>query len=150
MYTKFDWVWLEFSFLTLSPPSFWSGWKIEGLDFWNFSSVVSQTLLEGEISWSCNDCKYHICFDKPSVSQWVSEWVNQWVPKLAIFSGPYRRIYLSYIIEIWHSPQDGLHNYMSIISARYLKWIPRCSWVEIGSNWLVSVKISCFQLSSVV
>ena len=59
--------------------------------------------------------------------------------KLAIFSDSYLRIHVSYIIEIWYSLRDGLHNYMCIISALYLKWVP--SWiegrVEIGSKWFV-------------
>ena len=86
---------------------------------------MSQTLLAGEISWCWNDWKYPIGFYDLSVSEWV--------PKLAIFSGSYLRVYLSYIIEIWYSLQDGLNNYMCIISALYLKWVPSSKLARNGS-----------------
>ena len=63
--------------------------------------------------------------------------VSQSVAKLAISSGQYLRIYLSYFIEIWHSLQDRLHNYMSIISALYLSWVLSCRGVESGSKWFM-------------
>ena len=69
-------------------------------------------------------------------------WVSEWVPILAIFSGPYLRIHLSYIIEIWYYPQDRLHNYMCIISALYLNWVPSCRG---GRNWLEMVGVNSVQ-----
>ena len=114
------------------PPPFWRGFKIESLDFWNFSFVCVT---------NSNSRRNFLRLEWLAVPYrfwWpVSEWVSQWVTKLAILSGPYLRIHLSYIIEIWYYPQDRLHNYMCIISALYLKWVPNCRGVEIGSKWFV-------------
>ena len=117
------------------PPSpFRRGWNIESLDFLKFffvcvtnsTSKRNFTMLE----WS--EVTYRFLWP-------VSEWVSEWVPKLAIFSGPYLRIHLSYIIEIWYSLQDGLHNYMCIISVLYLKWVPSCRG---GRNCLEMVRVN--------
>ena len=98
--------------------------------FFGSTYFMSHTLLAGVISWCWNDWKYPIGFDDLSVCQSVS----QWVPKLAIFSGPYLRIHLSYIIEIWYSLQDGWHKRWCIISALYLKWVPSCRVSKLARN----------------
>ena len=129
MYKTFVWVWSygpEFSFLT-PPPPFWRGWKVESLDFRNFSFVYVPNSTSRWNFMMLEWLKYPIGFDDLSVSEWVN-------PKLAIFSGPYLQLHLRYISEIWYSPQDGLHHYICIISALYLKCVPSCSVVEIGSK----------------
>ena len=98
-------------------PPFWRCWKIESLDFWNFFSVCVTN------STSRRNFMTLEWLEVPFKFWWP---VNEWVSVRAIFSGPYLRIHLSYIIEIWYSLQDGLHNYMCIISALCLKWVPSC------------------------
>ena len=94
MYIKFGWVWsngLEFSFLTLPP--FWRGWKIESLDFWNFSFVCVTK------STSMRNIMMLEWLEVPYRFWWP---VSEWVPKWAIFSGQYLRIYLSCIYLFIH------------------------------------------------
>ena len=137
MYTKFGWVWSKRAriFIFDSPPRpiLKGCWKIESLDLGNFSFVYVTN------STSRRNFMMLEWLEVPYRFWWP---VSQWVPKLAIFSGQYLRTYLSYIIEIWYSLQAGLHNYMCIISALYLKWVPSCRGVEIGSKWFVYVQVN--------